>query len=54
MKELRRAGLGELEQADINMDGWLDELDIGLAMQGVYRADFENNLDPADEVEVAW
>ena len=54
IKDLRRAGLGELEQADINGDGWLDAEDIAMAMQGQFRPDFENNLDPADEVQVAW
>jgi len=52
VKELRRRGLGELEQADINMDGWLDETDVALAMQGHYRRDYQNNLDPADEIEL--
>jgi hypothetical protein len=50
IKELRRAGLGHLEEADINMDGWLDQTDMALAMQGQYRKDFADRLDAADEV----
>jgi parallel beta-helix repeat protein len=50
IKELRRAGLGHLEEADINMDGWLDQTDMALAMQGQYRKDFADHLDAADEV----
>jgi len=52
VKELRRRGLGELEQADINMDGWVDQIDIGLAMQGQYRRDYPNLLSPEEEVEL--
>jgi len=56
VKDLRRAGLGHLAVADINNDGWVDQTDIGLAIQGVYRPDVANPLDPADEVELntAW
>ena len=53
VKELRRAGLGYLEQADINMDGWVDQTDMGLAMQGQFRRDYPNALEVQDEVEVA-
>ena len=35
VKELRRRGMGELAQADINRDGWLDLRDIQLYMQGI-------------------
>jgi len=35
VKELRRRGMGELAQADINRDGWLDMRDIQLYMQGI-------------------
>ncbi|MFM7133383.1 MAG: hypothetical protein ACKO0W_03605, partial [Planctomycetota bacterium] len=34
VRDLRRMGLGELEIADINMDGWVDSIDIGLALEG--------------------
>jgi hypothetical protein len=33
VRELRRAGLGELIQADLNRDGWVDMRDIQLFMQ---------------------
>jgi hypothetical protein len=53
VKELRRSGLGYLEQADINMDGWVDQIDMGLAMQGQFRRDYPNALEVQDEVEMA-
>ncbi len=37
MKDLLRAGLGELAIADLNGDGWIDATDMALAMQGAYR-----------------
>lgn len=49
VKELRRAGLGYLEEADINMDGWLDTADMALAMQGQFRPDAVHRLDANDE-----
>ncbi|MFM7134196.1 MAG: hypothetical protein ACKO0W_07755, partial [Planctomycetota bacterium] len=33
VRELRRAGLGHLAQADLNGDGWVDSRDIWLSMQ---------------------
>ena len=35
VRELRRRGLGHLAVGDLNGDGWLDETDIVLFMQGV-------------------
>ena len=35
VKELRRRGLGELAEADLNGDGWLDSSDVGLATAAV-------------------
>ena len=52
VKELRRAGLGWMVEADINNDGWVDTRDIALAMQGVYRGDAPARLEAADEVEM--
>jgi cytochrome c peroxidase len=37
VKDLLRAGLGELAIADLNGDGWIDATDMALAMQGAYR-----------------
>ena len=37
VKDLRRAGLGDLAVADLNGDGWVDSADMALAMQGQYR-----------------
>jgi len=34
VKDLRRAGLGELAVADFNRDGWVDTTDIQLYVQG--------------------
>ena len=34
VKELRRAGLGELAAADLNRDGWFDMRDMQIAVQG--------------------
>ena len=34
VKELRRAGLGELAAADLNRDGWFDLRDMQIAVQG--------------------
>jgi hypothetical protein len=39
VKDLRRAGLGHMVEADINGDGWVDATDMALAMQGIYRRD---------------
>jgi hypothetical protein len=39
VKDLRRAGLGYMVEADINGDGWVDSADMALAMQGIYRRD---------------
>jgi hypothetical protein len=33
VRELRRTGMGELIQADLNRDGWVDMRDIQLFMQ---------------------
>jgi hypothetical protein len=34
VKDLRRAGLGDLAAADLNGDGWVDTRDLQLYMQG--------------------
>jgi len=36
VKDLRRAGLGYMAEADINSDGWVDASDMALAMQGIF------------------
>jgi len=38
IRELRALGLGEMAQADINGDGWVDMTDVSLFMQGVHPA----------------
>jgi hypothetical protein len=35
------------------MDGWVDQTDMGLAMQGQFRRDYPNALEVQDEVEMA-
>jgi hypothetical protein len=50
VKELRRMGLGYMEEADINRDGWVDATDLALAAQGQYRRPIEG-LDQADGIE---
>jgi hypothetical protein len=50
VKELRRMGLGYMEEADINGDGWVDVTDVALAGQGQYRRPIEG-LDEADGIE---
>ncbi|MEY3026669.1 MAG: hypothetical protein RLZZ238_1566, partial [Planctomycetota bacterium] len=37
VRDLRRAGLGYMADADINGDGWVDSTDMALAMQGIYK-----------------
>ena len=37
VKDLRRAGRGDLAVADLNGDGWVDATDMAMAMQGQYR-----------------
>ncbi len=51
VKELRRMGSGNLELADINMDGWIDQADIALAMQGQFRRDDPNANHAIDRAE---
>jgi hypothetical protein len=34
LKDLRRAGFGDMSAADLNRDGWVDTRDIALFMQG--------------------
>jgi hypothetical protein len=51
VKELRRMGSGNLELADINMDGWIDQADIALAMQGQFRRDDPNANHATDRAE---
>jgi hypothetical protein len=34
VKDLRRMGLGHLAIADFNGDGWIDETDMALALEG--------------------
>jgi len=48
VKELRRRGLGEIAQGDLNGDGWVDQFDVALAAEGRYR----NNPEQADDAEV--
>ena len=49
VKELRRAGLGHMAEADINNDGWVDTADMALAMQGIYRRDVPGATEATDE-----
>jgi hypothetical protein len=51
VKELRRRGLGELAQADINGDGWVDQFDIALAAQGRFSKDDQPQADDAEGME---
>jgi hypothetical protein len=51
VKELRRRGLGELAQADINGDGWVDQFDIALAAQGRFSKDAQPQADDAEGME---
>ena len=44
-------GSGNLELADINMDGWIDQADIALAMQGQFRRDDPNANHATDRAE---
>ncbi|MEY2714280.1 MAG: hypothetical protein RIT24_623, partial [Planctomycetota bacterium] len=47
VKELRRRGLGEIAQGDLNGDGWVDQFDVALAAEGRYRI----NPEQADDAE---
>ena len=51
VKELRRRGLGELAQADLNGDGWVDQFDIAMAAEGRYRNNPEPQADDAEGME---
>ena len=51
VKDLRRAGLGHMVDADINGDGWVDAADMALAMQGIYRRDGVAVPQGAEELE---
>ncbi|MEY4010671.1 MAG: hypothetical protein RLZZ93_1364, partial [Actinomycetota bacterium] len=50
VKELRRMGLGFMEEADINGDGWVDVNDVALAGQGQYRRPIDGLVE-ADGIE---
>jgi hypothetical protein len=54
VKELRRRGLGHMEEADINQDGWVDAADIALAAQGQYRRPMEGLDQPVDLEDPQW
>jgi hypothetical protein len=49
IKQLRREGLGRLESADINHDGWVDAVDVQMFMQGR-----RGGGAPRDSVGNAW
>ena len=52
VKDLRRAGLSHMAEADINNDGWIDAADMALAMQGIYRRPIAG-LEAASD-EASW
>ena len=54
VKELRRMGLGYMEEADIDGDGWVDTNDIALAAQGQYRRPIEGLDQPAELEQPNW
>jgi hypothetical protein len=54
VKELRRMGLGEMAEADINGDGWVDTTDVALAAQGHYRRPMEGLDQPVDLEQPNW
>jgi hypothetical protein len=54
VKELRRRGLGHMEEADINQDGWVDATDLALAAQGQYRRPIEGLDQPVDLENPQW
>jgi len=55
VKDLRRAGLGELAVADFNRDGWVDTTDIQVYMQtGVNGAPSGGAGAPSGSGDVAW
>ena len=43
VKELRRRGMGELAQADVNHDGWLDMRDVQAYVHGMQPAPMPGN-----------
>jgi len=49
VKQLRREGLGRLESADINRDGWVDAVDVQMFLQGR-----RGSGAPRDSVGKAW
>jgi len=54
VKELRRMGLGHMEEADINGDGWVDTNDVALAAQGQYRRPIEGLDEPTELEQPNW
>jgi hypothetical protein len=54
VKELRRMGLGHMEESDINQDGWVDGADLALAAQGFYRRPIEGLDQPVDLENPNW
>jgi len=54
VKELRRMGLGHMEEADIDGDGWVDTNDIALAAQGQYRRPIEGLDEPTELEQPNW
>jgi hypothetical protein len=54
VKDLRRMGLGEMAEADINGDGWVDTADVALAAQGHYRRSIEGLDQPAELEQPNW
>ena len=55
VKQLRREGLGRLESADINRDGWVDAVDVQLFMQGRRSGGAPQRADiPRESGGVAW
>jgi len=54
VKELRRMGLGHMEEADIDGDGWVDTNDIALAAQGQYRRPIEGLDEPTQLEQPNW
>jgi hypothetical protein len=55
VKQLRREGLGRLESADINRDGWVDAVDVQMFMQGRRGGGAPQRPDiPRESGSVAW
>ncbi len=55
VKQLRREGLGRLESADINRDGWVDAVDVQMFLQGRRSGGAPQRADvPRESGGVAW